>query len=310
MGMHPRQIKTGVVCAQTQRTIDRQFLFKPDPVTRNIIGASASRAQIKFPVLIYWLECNINHEQLGIAPIDDSQESLTNVVRFKQLFHRLIVEEINRYLKREGGMFSTPSRNVDCIDDESAQNQFEYALTNPVKDGLVDRIRHWGGFSSYGALASGSEVDFTWVDRTAWHHKGGERSRKPPEAFTKTIRLEYTPLPGTEHLSPQQRQTMIRKRCREIEQSFREEREREGRNAMTHAAMEKVDHRDRPKTHPPKTRKPLCHCACPMKRKKYREDHREFLHAYRVASIVYRSGNYNVVFPTGSFKPPLIVAAA
>lgn len=113
MGMHARWIKAGSVYSQTQRTIDRQFLFKPDPVTRNIIGASAARALEDHPVKLYWLDFNINHEQEGVSLFDDIQESRTNVIRFRQTFHRLAVQELNRYLGREGGMFSTPSRSVE-----------------------------------------------------------------------------------------------------------------------------------------------------------------------------------------------------
>jgi len=80
MGMHPRWYRAGSAYSQTQRTIDRQFFFKPDPVVRNIIGASAARAQRKHPVRIYWLEFNTNHEQCGIAPLSDSQEDLTNIL--------------------------------------------------------------------------------------------------------------------------------------------------------------------------------------------------------------------------------------
>ena len=61
MGMHPRWIKEGAVLSTVHRTIDRQFLFKPDPAVRNIIGASAARAMKKHPVKLHWLEMNINH---------------------------------------------------------------------------------------------------------------------------------------------------------------------------------------------------------------------------------------------------------
>ena len=59
MGMHPRFIQANRVYAQTQRTIDRQFLFQPDPVVRNIIGAAAVRAQKNHPVKILWLDFKI-----------------------------------------------------------------------------------------------------------------------------------------------------------------------------------------------------------------------------------------------------------
>jgi hypothetical protein len=307
MGMHPRWIKNGSVYSQTQRTIDRNFLFKPDPVVRNIIGASAARAQDTHPVKIYWLEFNINHEQNGIGPIDGTQEALTNVVRFKQTFHRLIAEEINRYLEREGAVFSSASRDVECVDTESVHERFEYALTNPVKDGLVDRVAQWEGFSSYGALAKGENPVYTYVDRTAWHKAGGERSKKPLESFRKSIRITYTPLPGMENMRPDQREAHIRRRCRELEKSFREKR---GGPAMSKSRMAKLDHRDRPKGRPTRTPKPVCHAASHEAAQAYIESFKKFLTAYKIASASYRSGCLEVEFPLGSFKPPLIEAAA
>jgi hypothetical protein len=310
MGMHPRWIKEGSVYSLTQRTVDRQFLFKPDAVTRNIIGASAARALRKHPVKLYWLDSNINHEQVGLAPLDGTKESLTNMVRFKQTFHRLLAEELNRYLEREGSIFSSPSRDVECLDNESVQGRIEYALTNPVKDGLVDRVAHWKGFSSYGALARGEDPVYTYIDRTAWHKAGGKSSGKPMTAYTKSIRLTYTPLPGTEHMSPAKRASHLRRRCRELEQGYREEREREGRTVMSKARLEKFNHRDRPKTKPVRTKKPICHAASIEAEQEYIESYRKFLDAYRIASAAYLSGCFDVAFPSGSFKPPIIEAAA
>ena len=83
MGMLPRWLKADTAYAQTQRTVDRQFFFVPDPAIRSIIGAAAARAQKKHPVLIYWLDFNINHEQNGLAAISDSPEHLNNLVLFK-----------------------------------------------------------------------------------------------------------------------------------------------------------------------------------------------------------------------------------
>jgi hypothetical protein len=310
MGMHPRWIKEGAVFSTVYRTVDRQFLFKPDPAVRNIIGASAARALKKHPVKLHWLEMNINHEHGGIAPLDGSQESLTNYARFKQTYHRILAEELNRYLGREGAVFSSASRDTECVENESVHQQFEYALTNPVKDGLVERVAEWKGFSSYDYLAKGEDPVFTYIDRTAWHKAGGERSKKPLEAFVKRIRLEFTPLPGTEQMKPSARQAEIRRRCRELEQVFREEREREGRKVMSETELKKLDPRDRPKSKPKRTRKPLCHAASAEAAKAYQEAHREFLNAYRIASQAYRSGCHDVAFPSGSFRPPLIVAAA
>ena len=306
MGMKPRWLKANAFYAQTQRTVDRQFLFKPDPVIRNIIGASAARAQKKHPVKIYYLDVNINHKQEGIAALSDAPEHLDNLVRFKQTFHKILAFELNRYLGREGAVFSSRSRSIECVDNESVEQQFFYALTNPVKDGLADRIAHWKGFSSYNALAKGEDETFTFINRTAWHQAGGKKSGKPLSAFIETIRIHYYPLPGWEWMKPHQRQARVRREVRTIESQFRREREALGIPAMSRSRMEKLDHRDRPRTRPERTPMPLCHASSAEAARLYREAYREFLSAYKVASSHYRQGAWETEFPAGSIKPPIL----
>ena len=79
---------------------------------------------------------------------------------------------------------------------------------------------------------------------------------------------------------------------------------------MTPAKMDKIDHRDRPKTKPTRTQKPICHAASEEAVKRFRDEYQDFLNAYVVASAAYRGGAYDTTFPAGSFRPPLIVAAA
>lgn len=311
MARAPRWIRADLVCSSTQRTVDRQFLFKPDPEVRNLIGASAARALERFPVKIYWLDYNINHEQLGIAPIDDSREAATDLVNFKKMFHSMLAYQLNKRHGREGSVYSSRSRDIPCVDDASAEDRLFYAIINPVKDGLCDKIKHWGGFSSYAALGEGRSETFWYFDHTAWNRKGGKRSKKwKLEDFKKTVTLEFTPLPGWENLTPSQRQTRVRKHVRALEQHFREERRQQGRFAMTPEKIAKLDPRDRPKTTSEKTPRPICHAASKKARKIFEYDFGEFRKAHRQASCIYLSGHYDVEFPQGSFRPPLLACAA
>ena len=306
MAKRPRWLKPDAAYCETQRTVDRQFFFKPDETVRNIIGACAGRALKKYPVKLYWLDFNINHKQDGMAPISDSPEHLLNLIKFDQLFNSLVAREINRHLDREGPLFSTRNRADEAIDDASLEQQLLYAVTNPVKDGLVDRVSHWKGFSSYEQLATGKVETFTYLDRTAWHRAGGERSRKSREAFTKTVTVELSPIPAWEHLPVHKRQALFRRRVREIEQICRAEREREGRREMGPTKLSKVDHRDRPKTRKPRTRQPLCHASSVEAANEYKSNWRSFLDRFWHASGMWLKGVRDVEFPAGSFRPPLL----
>jgi hypothetical protein len=306
MARRPRRFAPHATFCEVQRTVDRQFIFKPDPVVRNIIGAAAARAMKRFPIQLYWLDCNINHKQTGVAPFSDSPDHLQHVPCFHQLFNSLVARDINRYLDREGPLYSSRNRSEEAVDDASLEQQLLYAVTNPVKDCLVDRVAHWKGVSSYRQLATGEVDRYTYIDWTAWHRAGGKRSQKPPEAFTKTVELELTPLPSWAGLPAHRRQTLFRRRVRELEQDYREQREREGRRVMGKRKLEKVDPRSRPKTRKPRTPQPLCHASTVAGRREFEAGWRAYLEHYYYASSLYLAGVHDVKFPLGSMRPPLI----
>lgn len=309
MPRKPRWYRGDKAYAEVQRTIDRQLLFKPDPVIMNIIGSAAARAKARFPVRLYWLDCNINHKQTGRAPLSDDPEDLENMWKFDQLMNSLTTRGLNDYYGRDGGLYSSRNRSKEVVDDMSLEQQLLYAVTNPVKDGLVERAKHWqdaGCVSSYRQLATGEVDRYTYVDRTAWHRAGGERSKKPPEAFTKTIELELDPLPSWEGMPAAKRQAHFRRLVRQWEQDFREAREREGSRVMGKRRLAKIDPRSRPATRPPRTRAPLCHSSSVEAAEEYKRQLNAFLEQYYYASGMYLAGNHDVEFPRGSFRPPLI----
>jgi putative transposase len=307
MANRPRWIKAGAAYCEVQRTVDRQFFFKPDETTRNIIGSAAGRALNKYPVKIYWLDFNINHKQGGRAALSESPEHRENLIKFDQLFNSLVARGVNKHLGREGSLYSSKNRIAEATDDKSLEQQLLYAVTNPVKDGLVDRVAHWKGFSSYKQLATGEVERYSYIDWTAWHRAGGKRSKKAPEAFVKWVEVRLSPIPSWEGMPDHKRQALFRRQVRELEQDYRGQREREGRTAMGPRKLAKVDHRDRPKNPPKKRgRRPLCHSSTVEGAKEYKKKWREFLDQYYYASGMWMKGVTDVEFPAGSFRPPLI----
>jgi len=306
MPRRPRRIQADTIFCCTQRTVDRQFLFKPERAIREIVGASAGRAQRRYPVKIYWLDFNINHKQAGLAPLSDDPKDLQNFVNFERLFNSLTARGVNALLGREGPVFSTRDRVDEATDDRAAEQQLLYAVTNPAKDGLIERVKNWEGMSSYNQLATGRVDRFSYINRTAWHKAGGWRCKKPRSVFTEWVEVKLSPIPSWEPLPPKERQELFRRRVRELETEFRQKREAEGRRAMTRLAMEKVAHRDRPRARPERTPQPLCHSSTLEGALEFKAGWRYFLDDYFKASGMFLEGHRNVEFPKGSFRPPII----
>jgi hypothetical protein len=310
MAKRPRWLRPEAAYCEVQRTVDRQFFFAPNKAIRNIIGASVGRAQRKYPVKLYWADFNINHKQSGRAALSNSPEHIENLVNFDKLCNSLIARGINQYMGREGAMFSTRNRSEEAIDDLSLEQQLFYAVTNPVKDGLVERVAHWKGFSSYEQLATGKVERFSYINWTAWHRAGGTHSKKPPEMFTEWVEVNLSPLPSWEGMVEHKRQALFRRRVRELEQHYRAERKRNGGRAMGPRRLAKVDPRHRPKRPPKKSgRQPLCHASTLEGAIEYRKQYRAFLDQYYYASGLWMEGVVDAPFPVGSFKAPLIRVA-
>jgi hypothetical protein len=286
--------------------IDRQFLLKPIPEVRNIVGACLGRAQEKFPVKIYWADLNVTHEHRGREPYEDKEE---NMSKFDQLFYSLLTKEINALYDRQGGgtIWAGRVRVDECVDDASCEQQFFYGVTNMVKDGLLERAAHNKGWGSYNAIASGDLSErFEYFDKTAWHRAGGKNAKRPLSDFKKTVTVQFSKIPPWENLTDHQYATRFRKEVRAQEKKARAEREAAGKGVIGPSKLAKLDPRARPKIRKKRTRQPLCHASTPEAAEAFKEEWNEFLDQRAQASQLFLEGNLYVEFPKGSFRPPLI----
>ncbi len=306
MARRPRRWRPDAIYTEVKRTVDRQFLLKPTPEVRNLVGACLGRAQAMVPVKLYWAVANINTMQLGRAPMDDHPDALDNMSRFDQLFYGLLSRGLNKLWDREGPVWSTRNRSEECIDDEMVEQQFMYALTNPVKDGLCEKVSDWEGLTLFDQLASGEEERFYHIDWVRWWDEGGKKNKKPIGEYKKWVTVKLSPIPEWERYSEHRRQTLLRKRVSKEETDFAKERKEAKRPVMDRSMRARIDPRDRPRNKKKSGPQPLCHSSTKKAADKYKIKWREFLVLFREASEKFLSGVFDAKFPDGSFRPPLI----
>lgn len=328
MGSRIRLIEPNIVYNATLNCIDRQFLFSPNhdprytllnrhcppealdpnndilpvPSTINIIGAAIGRAQRSHPVDLHFAEFNSDHGHKGLS-IKSGKED--NFARFFQTSNSLIARNLNKQWDREGHFFSNRYRIEPCLDSESAEQKLKYAITNVVKDQLVERVSQSPYFSTYRHLAFGDELKYWYIDWQGYWAAGGPAKRNlRAKDFLKWVKVDLTPLPGWEELTIYQRQTRIRKMVQEVEAQAAEERRHKNRRVMGLPRIFAQDPRSRPETPKQRTAQPLCHCSDVKRYKEFRAKWREFRQEYRRASADYLDGYHEREFPEGSFKPP------
>ncbi len=328
MSGRTRLFEIGPIYSITQRTNDRCFLFKPNhnpdfpllaegcppwalqmnndviprPSVINIIGSSLVRAMEKHPIDLFCYEVSINHNHDGARP--RSKERLGDVAKFFQLSGSLIARQLNKTWQREGRVFGGPYRMEPCIDDHGAEQQLEYALTNAIKDNLIESIERTPFFSTYKSLAQGKPLCYWWIDWAGYWKAGGTFNKDlHPKQFLKWGELKLATLPSWQNFNVHQQQTRARKMAQNARDEAARKRKEEKRTVFGIPALYTLDPRDRPKNPKKSSPQPLCHASDKSLRREFRRKWRDFLSEYKEASADFRNGDWEREFPEGSFRP-------
>lgn len=145
--MQPRSVLPGQTLLITRRTTQRTMLLRPDPPTNETVlyalALAAKRTGVQ--VILPCVEANHHHtaayDRHGRAP------------EFTHYFHGLTARAMNSLRGRVENFWASEQTNVvRLLDLEAIIDKIVYAATNPVKDGLVARVRHWPGVNGLRAL--------------------------------------------------------------------------------------------------------------------------------------------------------------
>jgi len=324
-----RILEPGVVYSVVQTTVDRTFSFAPNhdpahpllargcppealdsgspivpvPSVINIVGAAAARALELSPINLHALELSSTHQHEEASTKDGS---IAELPEFWRNFHSKVARDLNRLRGREGHLYAGPPRVTPCANDNNAFQQLIYAMTNPVKDGLVDRVHRSPFFSTYAQQARGEPLRYWDIEWECYWEAGGPFNRRlHPKQFMTWRTLEIAPLPHLADMAAHKRQTLVRKSVEAVEEEAADRLKREGRAFCPVSRHFELDPRDRPQTSRVSGRKPLAHASTSAERDAYRDKVRDVMKAYVPASIAFRQGIFDVEFPPGTFRPPL-----
>ena len=173
-----------------------------------------------------------------------------------------------------------------------------YAVTNPSK--LVGSHKKWPGLVLWHGNCP-EPITFKRLRRGAYlralkrAEKNGETVRK--EDFIETEELVISPVEGIDD-------AVIEKRIEEREKELDRQRVEDGLPPML---VEKVLARspfDAPRN-PKRSPRPLCHASSKEDWAWFQEMWRDLTKAYRTASAMFRDGDFSVIFPDHTFRPPL-----
>jgi len=284
----PRQVLEDRVYMVTRRCAERRFFLRPcQRVEQAFVYCFAVAAQ-RYGVEVYWLSVLSNHHHDGI------RDRRGNYPEFLRYFHSLLARCLNVHLGRWENFWSAEQCGALHLGDADAIfEKMIYALTNPVKDHLVDRVFNWPGFNSLCYQLTGKSVV---AKRPPWFFdKNGEL---PDE-----VELSFARPPEFAHLNHGEWAEKIRTAVALEEQKAAEERSRSNGTIVGRKAILRQSPYSCPKTCTERRGlRPRVATRNKWRRIELLCANKRFHQRYREAFERRCHGHADVVFPYGTYQ--------
>ena len=284
----------------TCRTVQGRLLLRPTPVLRDLTQGVLARAARLYPVEVHAFAFLSNHFHL-LLTVPDAQR----LASFMNYLSSNLAREAGRLVRWREKFWGRRYQAILVSHEEEAQiARLRYVLAHGAKEGLVRSPLDWPGAHCARALAEAVPMTGRWIDRTAEHAACRRRLPVDSEAFVTLEQLHLAPLPCWRELSAERRRELVRGLVAEIEQEAIRLAKRTGQPPRGREFIFRQD----PRLEPNRIKKgpaPLAHAASRAARDSLRDAYRLFTAGYRRAAERLRQGAIDVLFPDGSFPPPL-----
>jgi REP element-mobilizing transposase RayT len=280
----PRRVLPGQFYLITRRCTQRQFLLRPDAHTNNaftyclIEAASRTQIDVLLPCAMSNHHHTVIYDRFGRYP------------EFVEHFHKMFARSQNALRGRWENFWSSEQVCVvRLVSRDDVMDKLVYTATNPVKDGLVDRIHHWPGVNGLHALLTGRPITAT-RPRHFFRPDGAM-----PDAVELRLHIPPELGPETEVLDE------LRRRVTAAETSLAAERQRTGRRILGRRAVLRQAWWERPTSHEPRRDlRPRLAARSKWGRIEALQRNRAFLVDYAVAREAWRCGA-PATFPMGTY---------
>ncbi len=281
----------------TRRCTQREFLLRPDDETNNAFTYLLAEAARRFEIDVILSQMMSNHHHAALYDRDG------NHVEFREHFHKLLAKSQNALRGRWENFWAAEESCVVELTAEDLLDKLVYIATNPVKDGLVEKVHHWPGPNFVRALLSGRSM-------RAHRPRHFFRDDGPmPESVDLVCKLPDHFEGKAEFLAE------LERRIADVEQDLAQERMRTGRRVVGRRTILRQSWRDSPTSREPRRNlRPRVAARNKWTRIAALQRNKEWQALYRHARLQWLAG-FDVEFPYGTYwlsrfarvavKPPL-----
>ena len=290
----------GKVHLLTCRTRHSELLFVPNDKLNNCIGGIVAKYAQVYGVKLYSVIVLSNHYHVLLSG--------ENIALFAENINREIAKRTNMLLGRSGSLWGRRYDDQVTIEEIDELEGLLYILTNPVKHGLVAHAKHWPGISTYNQVLGAKPLEYTFLNYTDYY-KAKRKAKATGEVvhrsdFETKYQLKISPIRLYEKLSDKERIEILDNLLEQRIRKLCNERKKEGKGFLGRKSiLSQAPLGDFPKE-TNKTPRPACYTKCLNALSEFKAELKIKLAHYREASIKYRLGIENTIFPPFCFYPP------
>jgi putative transposase len=280
----PRPVFPGQFLFITRVCTQHQFLLRPDDETNNafiyLLAEAAQRHGID--VILPQMMSNHHHTM--------AYDAHGNHPEFRERFHKLMAKSQNALRGRWENMWSTEETCiVETVSAEDVLDKLVYIATNPVKDGLVEKVHHWPGPKFVQALLSGTSIKAT-RPRHFFREDGSM-----PEEIELVLKLPDH-FEGKEAFLAE-----LRRRIAEVEEQHARERQQSGRRVVGRRSILRQSWRESPTSREPRRNlRPRVAAKDRSERILTLQRNKQWRAEYECARQLWLAG-FDVEFPYGTY---------
>ncbi len=268
----------------TRRCTQRQFLLRPDEDTNNNFLYCLAEAAQRYDIEVIVTSAMSNHHHTVVF------DRWGRINQFTEHFHKMFARCQNaRWGRSENLWASGPVSKVKLIKPRDVMAKIVYAVTNPVKDFLVDTVAHWPGVNSLYPLLNDKPMH-------AYRPHRFFRVDGPMPAEV-TLRCVVPPELGDGEAI----RHSLRERVAKVENHFKERRARTGRPVLGRQRVLRQSWRESPSSNEPRRDlRPRVAARNTWARIEALQRDCQFLIDYAVARAAWLAGK-PYLFPAGTY---------
>jgi hypothetical protein len=231
----PRAVVPGRFIVVNRRCTQRQFLLRPDAETNNAWVYLLGEAAQRFGLIVVLSQLMSNHHHTVLYDPDGRHPE------FRAHLHKLMAKAQNCLRGRWENLWSSEEPcTIEVLTVEDLLDKLVYVATNPVKDGLVEKVHHWPGPAFVAALLHGK----TMRAHRPRHFFSDDGPM--PEAVELTLCLP-------DHIADKQALLeTLQRRIGEVEEACARERQATGRGVVGRRGVLRRSWRDSPTSREPR----------------------------------------------------------